>query len=283
MPASGMPVTWGERMDIFLQTVLILGLTGTLAGLGAGILGVGGGFVMVPVQYWVLADLLGVESTLATRVAFATSLAVVLPTAIATSNRHSQKGAVAWDAVRQMCIPGFFGAIAGACVATSVHGDWLRYIFGALLLGAAVKMALKPTYAADDERDAAVWLFIVAGAVFGFLSGLLGIGGGYLIVLFLALVSGFEIHRAVGTSTAFLIFASAGGVLTYIVCGWGIGGIPAPSLGYVDLHQWVILVVTSIPASFVGVSLSHSISARNLEWLFVGLLLLSALKMFGIF
>ena len=270
-------------MDIFLQTVLILGLTGTLAGLGAGILGVGGGFVMVPVQYWVLTDLLGTDPTLATRVAFATSLAVVLPTAIATASGHSKRGAVAWDVVKHMCVPGFFAAIVGAYVATSVHGDWLRYIFAALLLGAAVKMALKPSYAADEERDTGVWLFIFAGALFGFLSGLLGIGGGYLIVLFLTLVSGYGIHRAIGTSTAFLIFASAGGVLAYIIFGWGVTGIPAPSLGYVDLHQWVILVVTSIPASFVGVSLSHSISARNLEWLFVGLLLLSALKMFGVF
>jgi uncharacterized membrane protein YfcA len=270
-------------MDIFLQTVLVLGLTGTLAGLGAGILGVGGGFVMVPVQYWVLTDLLGTEATLATRVAFATSLAVILPTAIATASGHTKKGAVAWDSVKHMCVPGFLAAIAGAYVATSVDGDWLRYIFGALLLGAAVKMALKPSYSADDERDTAVWLFIFAGALFGFLSGLLGVGGGYLIVLFLTLVSGYQIHRAVGTSTAFLIFASAGGVLAYVIFGWGVTGIPGPSLGYVDLHQWVILVVTSIPASFVGVSLSHSISARHLEWLFVGLLLLSALKMFGVF
>lgn len=270
-------------MDIFLQTVLILGLTGTLAGLGAGILGVGGGFVMVPVQYWVLVDLLGTDSTLATRVAFATSLAVVLPTAIATSSSHSKRGAVAWDAVKHMCVPGFFAAIAGAYVATSVHGDWLRYIFAALLLGAAVKMALKPSYAADNERDTTIYMFIAAGALFGFLSGLLGIGGGYLIVLFLTLVSGFEIHRAVGTSTAFLIFASAGGVLAYIIFGWGVTGIPSPALGYVDLHQWVVLVVTSIPASFVGVSLSHRIPSRHLEWLFVGLLLLSSLKMFGVF
>ncbi|WP_062397785.1 sulfite exporter TauE/SafE family protein [Methanogenium cariaci] len=245
-------------MDIFLQTVLILGLTGTLAGLGAGILGVGGGFVMVPVQYWVLTDLLEMDSTLATRVAFATSLAVILPTAIATASGHSKKGAVAWDAVKRMCVPpGFFMAIAGAYVATSVHGDWLRYLFGALLLGAAVKMALKPSYARDNERDTTVLMLIVAGAIFGFLSGLLGIGGGYLIVLFLTLVSGYEIHRAVGTSTAFLIFASAGGgARVYFIRVGGLTGIPpAPSLGgYVDLHQWVILVVTSIPASFVGVS-----------------------------
>jgi len=270
-------------MDIFLAIVLVLGLTGIIAGLGAGILGVGGGFVMVPVQYWVLTGLLGVEPTLATRIAFATSLAVILPTAIVTASGHSKKGAVAWNSVKHMLVPGFLAAIVGAYVATSVQGDWLRYLFGALLIGAAVKMALKPSYQADKERNTAVWVFISIGAIFGFLSGLLGIGGGYLIVLFLTLVSGYQIHRAVGTSTAFFIFASAGGVLAYILFGWGVTGIPGPSLGYIDLQQWIILVVTTIPASFVGVSLSHRISARHLEWLFVGLLILSALKMFGFF
>ncbi len=268
--------------DIFLM-VLVLAFTGVIAGIGAGLLGVGGGFIMVPAQFWVLSDFAHLDPAIATRVAFATSLAVILPTAISSSFYHHRNAAADWEKIRLMAVPGFLAAFIGAYVATNVHGDGLRIIFGVLLLGAAVRMFFRSSVGNKDTIYHHALFYCAAGAIFGFLSGLLGIGGGYLIVIFLTGSCGFAIHRAVATSTGFLIFAALGGIIAYTIFGWGVTGIPGPSLGYIDVPQWAVLTLTSIPASYLGVHISRLTSPRKLEYLFVLLLWVSSLKMFGLF
>ncbi len=270
-------------MEDIVLMVLILAFTGVIAGIGAGLLGVGGGFIMVPAQFWALTDFAHLDPTLATRVAFATSLAVILPTAISSSYYHHRNGAVDWDKIRLMALPGFLTAFAGAYVATNVHGDGLRLVFGVLLLGAAVRMFFRSSVGNVETIPHRAAFYLGGGALFGFLSGLLGIGGGYLIVIFLTACCGFTIHRAVATSTGFLVFAAFGGIIAYTIYGWGVTGIPGPSLGYIDLPQWGVLTLTSIPASYLGVHISRLTSPRKLEYLFVLLLWVSSLKMFGLF
>ncbi|HDQ07668.1 MAG TPA: sulfite exporter TauE/SafE family protein [Methanoculleus sp.] len=270
-------------MEDIVLMVLVLAFTGLIAGLGAGLLGVGGGFIMVPAQFWVLTDFAHLDPTLATRVAFATSLAVILPTAISSAYCHHRNHAVDWDMIRLMALPGFLMAFGGAYVATNVHGDGLRLVFGVLLLGAAVRMFFRSSVGNIDIIPHRALFYIGGGVLFGFLSGLLGIGGGYLIVIYLTAFCGFTIHRAVATSTGFLVFAAMGGIIAYTLYGWGVTGIPGPSLGYIDLPQWAVLTLTSIPASYLGVHISHLTSPRRLEYLFVLLLFVSSMKMFGLF
>ena len=133
---------------IFYAFVLLA--TGIAVGFFCGLLGVGGGFLMVPVQIWLLS-LQGVEATMATRIAFATSLAVVLPTAISGCRKHSCWGVVLW---REGIIIGLFGMLGGflgGTVASYAPGELLRMIFGIIVILAAARMLLVPHFQAPQE------------------------------------------------------------------------------------------------------------------------------------
>jgi hypothetical protein len=121
------------------------------------------------------------------------------------------------------------------------------------------------------------------GFLGGFLSGLLGIGGGVVMVPILNILLKFPIHKAIGTSIAFIVFASVGGIVTYIFTGINTTGLPPYSLGYVNVVQLVALAVTSIPLARMGVRASHSLPEKKLRYLFSILLIYIALKMIGVF
>jgi len=269
-------------VDTFLLIVLILALTGAFAGFASGMLGVGGAFVMVPVQFRVLTDLLMLDDTLAIRVAFATSLAVALPTAVSGAAGHHRCGVIEWRAAGIMGASGFLGGILGGMVATSSDAGILRVIFAILLviIAAGLFVQTSPGQKRDMRRDAPV--FAVLGFSVGILSGLLGIGGGIAMVPALIIICGFPAHRAVGTSSAFILFASLGGILIYVLRGLSISDLPFPSLGYIDLFQWLVLSVVTVPMAQVGVRAAHRLPARYLEYILIVVLLYSALSMLGI-
>jgi uncharacterized protein len=115
------------------------------------------------------------------------------------------------------------------------------------------------------------------------MSGLLGIGGGVLMVPILVIVMGFDFHKAVGTSTAVIMFSSIGGIISYTLGGLNIEGLPPYSIGYINLLQFLIIAGTSIPLAQTGVKTAHRLLARKLRYIFIFLLIYIALKMMGIF
>lgn len=264
-------------MDTILQSAILV-LTGIVAGLESGAFGVGGGSLMTPVQFW-LYTLGGIDSTLAIRIAFGTSLAVILPTMISGALAHHKRGAVEWHAALPMGVAAIFGGLAGGFAASFVPGHLLRIFFAIFILIMAVRMVWHIRECAECDMRGSAGQFIITGFFIGVLSGLTGLGGGALLVPVLVLLFGYPIHRAVGTSSACLIFSSAGAVTAYMVTGQGVAGLPPYSFGYVNLLAFVLLAVTTIPAARIGVRFAHSCSARNLQVLFAVLMVLIGFSM----
>jgi uncharacterized protein len=265
----------------FIVYILILLGTGVLVGFASGLLGVGGGFIMVPVQFFLLISM-GVDPNTAIRVAFATSLAVILPTAISGAIGHWRHHAVLiWPAFL-LGTTGLTGGILGAIIASHLPADILSVIFGFLALFSAFWMFGSRYYEIEDNVIHSNYSYLFWGFIGGFASGLLGIGGGIIMVPILTILLRFPIHKAIGTSTAFIIFASLGGVISYVIIGMGVAYLPPYSLGYVNLLQFVILAGISVPLARLGVKTAHNLPDKQLRYIFAALLIYIALKMIGV-
>ena len=267
-------------MELIYIAALLL--TGALVGTVSGLLGVGGCFIMIPVQYWILTSI-GTDPTIAIRVAFGTNLLVVLPTALSGAYRHHKKGAVLW---RQAVILGVVGALAGfggAFVASLLSGQILKTLFGTAIVLGALRMITAKPIRVEGEPNKETLTYVFWGMVLGFITGLIGIGGGVLVIPVMLIFLNFHMREAVATSTAMMIFTALGGSIAYMFLGLGQPGLPAHSVGYVNLLQWVFLAGTSIPMSQVGASLAHRIHPKSLKWVFIAVMLYMGVKMIGVF
>ena len=270
------------------ETIYILALliTGMVVGFACGLLGVGGGFLMVPVQIWALNSM-GVEPTIATRVALGTSLAVILPTAISGCHGHACRGVVLWRPGIALGISGLLGAFLGGTIAAHAPADLLQKFFGLVVLFGALRMLLSGRIAVEgaglegSELKGRLPQYFVFGSAVGIISGLSGIGGGVILIPAMVIAMGFTMRQAVGTSSTAIAIISVGGILSYAVNGLGVSGRPPYSLGYIDLFQWVLLAGSSIFTARAGVRVAHRIPAERLTYIFIAVMLYIGLRMIG--
>jgi uncharacterized membrane protein YfcA len=253
------------NQDLMTLTAMML-LTGAVGGLLAGLLGVGGGIVIVPVLDLVLASM-GVDSSVRMHVAVATSLATIIPTAIASSRAHHAKGAVDMAQLKRWSIAIFLGAVAGVLIASRVTGDVLSAVFGVVALLVAIKMLLPLegkhiAEAIPGGPGGQLLPFAIGG-----FSSMMGIGGGTLSVPTMTLFN-FPIHRAVGTAALFGLLISVPATIAFVITGWNVPGLPTGSLGYVNLIGLAIIAPVSYFAAPWGARLAHSLSKRRLSILF---------------
>jgi uncharacterized protein len=269
---------------VTLAYVLILLAVGAAAGFACGLVGVGGGFIMVPASYWVI-QAMGVSPDIAIRIAFGTSLLVILPTALSGARGHHRRGAIHWRTALILGGCGLVGALLGASLAARLPGETLATGFGALLLAVALWMLLgllpKMVREGQTPRENP-GLVAALGFPVGVVTGLTGLGGGVLKVPLLVLILRLPMHIAVGTSVASIIFAGLGGIIGYIINGLGVAGLLPYSLGYVNLLPLgLCLVVTSIPMAQLGVRAAHALPARRLRYIFVAFMIYAGLRMVG--
>ena len=272
--------------EFFLLYVLVLLATGIVVGFACGLLGVGGGFIMVPIQIWALT-LAGIDPTLAVRIAFGTSLAVILPTSLSGCRGHSCRGTVLWRPGIALGLSGLAGAFLGGTIASHAPGDLLKMIFGTVVLAGALRMLLAgnilPRGAQRGHPREEILHYILWGLAVGVVSGLSGIGGGVILVPALVLALGFGMHQAVGTSSVAIAFNAVGGVLAYAINGLGAAGLPAYSVGYIDLFQFVLLAGTSVLTAQLGVKVAHRLPGDQLRYIFMALMFYVGLRMLGVF
>ena len=268
-------------MDANLFYYIILLITGAGIGFASGLLGVGGGFIMVPVLYWLMTSI-GIDPTIAIRVSVGTSLAVILPTAISGAYGHYKRNAVLKKPTVYLATTGIFGSILGGFIATSIPGDVLTKIFGiTVVIVALIMIFVRYPEINETPLDNIVY-FLIGGLIVGIMSGLLGVGGGFIIVPFLVILLRYDIIKAIGTSSAVIVFTSIGGIISYVYNGLGVSGLPPFSLGYVNLLQFILLVILSIPMAQIGVKTAHNISKQKLNYAFAIMLIIIGLKMIGI-
>ena len=262
--------------------ILILLATGVGVGFAGGLLGLGGAFIMTPVQYLVFTNM-GLPTDLAIKLAFGTSLLVVLPLAASGAWRHSLKGAVRWRAALIMGGCGSVFAFGGATLAAHLPGTALKLAFGAVILASAIRMLTAPPHSVQAEPRENPWLLAAWAVPIGFISGILGIGGGILMIPVLVLALRFRMHNAVGTSLAIMLFTAAGGAVGYLTNGIGVAGLPDYSIGYINLQSWGLLALVSVGTAQLGAIVAHKLPARQLRYIFIAVMLYMGLKMLGVF
>ena len=262
--------------------IITLLVTGIGVGFAGGLLGLGGAFIMTPVQYMIYTAM-GVPTDTAIKLAFGTSLLVVLPIATSGAWRHSKKGAVWWKAAIIMGSCSLIAAVGGATLATHLPGAGLKIAFGAVVLAGGIRMLTARPPKIEPEPKDNPWLWVAWAIPIGIISGSLGIGGGIVIIPVMVLALKFEMHHAVATSLAMMIFTSIGGVIGYIINGLGIPNLPTYSLGYVNLPAWFLLAVTSVGMAQVGAITAYKLPAKQLRYIFIAVMFYMGLKMLGVF
>jgi uncharacterized membrane protein YfcA len=253
--------------------LLILLATGLVIGTISGMLGIGGGIIMTPVQLWLYSSQ-GWSTEIAVKIAFATSLAVILPTAAAGVWRHHKHGDIKWKTAIFMGIFTSIGSFSGATLASHIPGATLKFVFGLLALIIAIRMLTLKINDAERPLRQNLWL--------GFVTGLLGIGGGILVVPALVLGLRFRMREAAATSLGMMLFTSVGGIAGYIINGLHVSGMPAYTIGYIFWPGWIALTITSIFMTQIGAIAAHKIAGKKLNYLFVVLLFYISLDMLGV-
>ncbi len=262
-----------------LALAAFVGLAGAAGGLLAGLLGVGGGIVMVPALEIALAAA-GVPVGIRMHVAVGTSLAAIVPTALASSRAHRRRDAIDAGVARRWIPPVALGAAVGAVAAGLASDTTLRIVFGVVALSVAVIMLGRRGREPAGEGGAmatAAPRALPAGI--GFVSAMMGIGGGTLSVPLLARL-GLSMHAAVGTSAWLGFWVALPAAAGFALLGFGREGLPAASVGFVSLPGLAILVPASVLAAPLGARIAHGLSRRALRRAFGAFLLAVAARMF---
>jgi uncharacterized protein len=268
-------------MPVYLfVTLMSIGL-----GIGflAGLIGIGGGIIMTPVQYSIYTSA-GWAADVATKVAFATSLAVIFPTAVSGVWRHHRENVIHWKAAISMGTVTFTCSFPSAWFASSqLSGSALRTVFGVVVLLIGLRMlTVKIPEVQQPVRDN-IWLWIGLAIPVGIITGILGIGGGVIVIPLLVLVLRFHMHAAVATSLAIMLFSSVGGILGWTIAGLQTADLPSNTLGYIYWPAWLALSITSISLAPVGAAVGHRLHGRQLNYVFVFVTLIIGLFMLGVF
>ena len=265
-----------------MDPLLILGAamlaTGCVAGVLAGLFGIGGGIVIVPVLELTLG-FLGVDAAIRMHIAVATSLATIIPTSLASARAHNKRGAVDFSIVKRWAIFVLAGALFGAWIAAQVHSRVLAFLFASVALLVAAKMLLLPeSRNLTDDVPRGPLVPIIPAAI-GCLSSMMGIGGGTFSVMTLTMFNQ-PIHRAVGTAALLGLVISLPGTIGFLAAGWFDPRIPSGSLGYVNVIGFALIAPATVLTAPLGARIAHAFSEKKLSMLFGAFLIIAAVRLF---
>lgn len=260
-----------------MTTILLMYiLVGAIAGILAGLLGIGGGQVIVPLLVFCFARQ-GIPDAMLMHLALGTSLASIMFTAVASFRAHHKRGAVHWIVVRRLVIGIFTGTFIGSWVAAQLSTGFLKGFFVVFLYYVAVQILIDKKPKPSRQLPGRPAMFGVGNGI-GVVSSLVGIGGGVLSVPFM-IACNMSIHHAIGTSAAIGFPIAIAGTIGYIVNGFGVSGLPPYSCGYVYLPALLGIVVASVLTAPLGVRLAHSLPVDRLKRVFAILLLVVGTRM----
>ena len=257
--------------------IIQLALLGLGTGFLAGLLGIGGGMLMVPFITIILSGR-GVGPDLSVKMAIATSMATIIFTSISSVRAHHKRGAVRWELVRGLA-PGIVlgGAVASLGVFALLKGTWLALFFAAFVSFSATQMFLDRKPAPTRQVPGAAGL-VGAGSVIGFLSGLVGAGGGFVSVPFMTWCN-VAIHNAVATSAALGFPIALANVVGYVIAGQSVQDLPPYSFGYIWLPALGVIAVCSVLTAPLGAQAAHKLPVKQLKRVFASILYVLAAYM----
>lgn len=254
-----------------LELVLLLLATGALAGFLAGIFGIGGGAVLVPVLYECFR-IAGVPLEARMPLCIGTSLAIIIPTSIRSWQAHHKRGSVDMDILKRWVLPVLGGVILGSVIARYAPEKLFKVVFVGVAWSAAARLLLgKENWRLGDEMPKGIFMKAYGFGI-GLLSTLMGIGGGLFSNLLMTFY-GRPIHQAIGTSAGLAVLISIPGALGYIYAGWpaasrfpDVAALQLPfAVGYISLIGAALVMPTSLLVAPLGVRVAHLLTKRKLE------------------
>jgi uncharacterized membrane protein YfcA len=264
----------GLNVSEFVELALLLVAVGALSGFLAGVFGIGGGAILVPVFYECFR-LAGVPLEVRMPLCIGTSLAIIIPTSISSFRAHYVRGAVDMKILKSWWLPIVIGVIAGSVTARYAPERLFKIVFVAVAYSAATRLLLaRDSWKFGDDFPKGP-LMKLYGLFIGLLSTLMGVGGGLFLNLLMTFY-GRPIHQAVATSSAIAVLISIPGALGYVYAGWpaaahypDVAALQLPfALGYVSLIGAILVMPTSLLTAPFGVRVAHATSKRALEMAF---------------
>jgi uncharacterized membrane protein YfcA len=266
-------------MDLLLDnlpTLFALIGTGIVAGLLAGLLGVGGGIVIVPILYFLFQSF-GVSVDSAMVIATATSLATIVPTSISSIRAHSKNGNVDFELLKVWGGFILLGVLLGSWLVTRVNGQMLTTLFGTVAMLSALNMILGRKKPWANSLPGKAGQAAMGGSV-GLFSSLVGIGGGTLTIPMLTFCN-YPAHRAVGTAAAVGLIISLPAAVSMLIIGVTPADAPVGTFGLVNLVGFVCIVPLTVFFAPIGARLASKIDAQKLKKIFAVVLLITGLRM----
>jgi len=261
---------------MFFTVFIIFAVIGALTGLLAGLLGIGGGLVIVPVLVYVLPTL-GVDSDLIMPISLATSLATIVFTSMSATWAHHKNHNIPWQSARQLMVFIALGALSGAYIADMLPNEVLKSIFAiaVILLASYMLFSIRVTRSKPMPGD---WGVRMMGLGTGVISSLMGIAGGAILVPLLTYFS-MNIRHAIGTATVCGFAVALFGAMGYLITGIDQQGLPEWSVGYIYLPALLGVISTSSIVAPFGVKLAAKVPVQTLKKGFAGFLILVAIRM----
>jgi len=264
-------------MNLEPLLIIELALLGISTGFLAGLLGIGGGMLMVPFITLIMSQR-GIAPDLSVKMAIATSMATIIFTSISSVRAHHKRGAVRWDIVKRLAPGIVVGSMIGSLgVFALLKGSSLAIFFGLFVSFSATQMFLDKKPKPTRQMPGAVGQF-AAGGFIGFLSGLVGAGGGFISVPFMTWCN-VAIHSAVATSAALGFPIALANVLGYVISGNSVQGLPPHSFGYIWLPALLVIAICSFMTAPYGAKAAHSLPVGKLKRIFASILYVLAAYM----
>lgn len=267
------------NLAALLDPLLIAELAALGLGTGflAGLLGIGGGMLMVPFITIIMGHR-GVSSDLAVKMAIATSMATIIFTSVSSVRAHHKRGAVRWDIVRRLAPGIVIGSLVGSLGVFALLKGTALAIFFALFVGFSATQMFLDKKPAPTRQMPGTGGQLAAGGVIGFISGLVGAGGGFISVPFMTWCN-VSIHNAVATSAALGFPIAVANVFGYAISGQSVQGLPTGSFGYIWLPALVVIAVCSVFTAPLGAKAAHSLPVKKLKRVFASILYMLAAYM----
>lgn len=267
---------WGS---IIAYWPFVLGMlaTGLVSGVAAGLLGIGGGAVIVPALSNALL-LMGYDADVVQHVAVGTSLAIIIPTGFMSARSHHKRGSLDMDVLKLWAPVIVVGTFVGGLMAGWYAGNVLRIVFAvmAFLIAANIVFSLQ-TKLMGHLRESPT-AHRISAFVVGYISSLMGIGGGSLTVPTLV-AFGHSMHKAVGTSAAIGVVIAIAGTAGFLISGWGVDNLPPLSVGYINLVALALVGILAAVCAPLGAALAHKLDQRTLKYIFAAFLCVVGLNM----
>lgn len=260
-----------------LSTFLALIATGVFAGILAGLLGVGGGIVIVPVLFFLFQSF-GISPESAMLIATATSLATIVPTSISSMRAHNLKGNVDFNLLKIWSPFILTGVLVGSWTVMRVDGTVLTILFGTIASLSALNMLFRTGKSALYQQLPKHTGQTIMGASVGFFSAMVGIGGGTISVPLLTLYN-YPAHKAVGTAAAIGLIISLPAALTMLIFGTTPADAPTGTFGLVNLVALICIVPLTVLFAPLGASLAAKLDAEKLKKIFAIVLLFTGVRM----